>query len=56
MSTDSITIYKEKLISVDYLARLKLVYAWSKSGNLTESSFLELINYSVDLDLYPIED
>lgn len=40
-----------KLRQVDYNQRLKLIYQWVKDGYINQSTYVNLINFSVDLDL-----
>ena len=47
---------KKKLTEVDYRERLSLVYQWTKTDHINKSEFIDLINYSVNLDLLPTED
>jgi hypothetical protein len=47
---------KTKLQEVDFNQRLKLIYNWTKTGYIKQGEFVTLINFSVDLDLLPIED
>ena len=47
---------KTKLTEVDYRERLSLVYQWTKTDHINKSEFIDLINYSVNLDLLPTED
>ena len=56
MSNLDLTKLRGKLSEVDYRERLSLVYQWTKTDRINKSEFIDLINYSVNLDLLPTED
>lgn len=47
---------KVALEGIDYRKRLSIIYTLVKLGDIDESQFIELVNFSVDLDLVPTED
>ena len=47
---------KVSLESIDYRERLSVIYTLVKIGDIDESQFIELVNFSVNLDLFPTED
>ena len=47
---------KVALESTDYRERLSVIYTLVKIGDIDESQFIELVNFSVNLDLFPTED
>lgn len=56
MSDFKLNQCKTLLQEVDYQQRLSLIYQWCKTDHINKSTFIELINYSVNLDLFPTED
>ena len=57
MSVNFTLLYcKTKLQEVDYRERLSKIYDWVEKKYIDKDQFIELINYSVDLDLVPTED
>ena len=47
---------KGKLQEVDYRQRLVKIFNWVKLDYIDQDQFIELINFSVNLDLVPTDD
>ena len=47
---------KLALKSIDYRERLRVIYTLVEIGDINQDQFIELVNYSIDLDLVPTED
>ncbi len=47
---------KVALKCIDYRERLSVIYTLIKIGDIDESEFIELVNFSVNLDLVPTDD
>lgn len=47
---------KVALKDIDYRERLSVIYTLVKLRDIDESQFIELVNFSVDLDLFPTND
>jgi|LakMenE01Jun11ns_1017448.scaffolds.fasta_scaffold8200475_2 hypothetical protein len=57
MSVNFTLLYcKTKLQEIDYRERLSKIFDWVEKKYIDKDQFIELINYSVDLDLVPTED
>jgi hypothetical protein len=57
MSVNFTLLYcKTKLQEIDYRERLSKIFDWVERKYIDKDQFIELINYSVDLDLVPTED
>ena len=57
MSVNFTLLYcKTKLQEVDYRERLSKIFDWVEKDYIDKDQFIELINYSVNLDLLPTED
>jgi len=57
MSVNFTLLYcKTKLQEIDYRERLSKIFDWVERKYIDKDQFIELINYSVNLDLVPTED
>lgn len=57
MSVNFTLLYcKTKLQEIDYRERLSKIFDWVEKKYIDKDQFIELINYSIDLDLVPTED
>jgi hypothetical protein len=57
MSVNFTLLYcKTKLQEIDYRERLSKIFDWVERKYINKDQFIELINYSVNLDLVPTED
>jgi hypothetical protein len=57
MSVNFTLLYcKTKLQEIDYRERLSKIFDWVEKKYIDKDQFIELINYSVNLDMFPTED
>ena len=56
MSDFKINQCKTLLQEVDYHQRLTLIYQWCLTDHINKSTFIELINFSVNIDLLPSDE
>ena len=56
MSDFKLNQCKTLLREVDYNHRLTLIYQWCKTDHVDKSTFIKLVNFSIDLDLLPSDE